>query len=213
MNLDGGGGGGGGGGGAGGAGGGDGGDGEAVVSISTGLTPLNKLLTALFTSSNISCTITAVGDLWIDDHHLIEDCGIAVGQCLAMCLGDKRGCVRMNSEGRAVVDLSGRPWFGMDEMDGDIVVNGDDASSDDANNVMSGEMFHHLLDSIVIVSKATVHILPSDGNGSGKGSGKRSSYEIALETITDFGICLRKCVGIDRRREGKVASSKGTLSA
>ncbi|GMH63577.1 hypothetical protein TL16_g03751 [Triparma laevis f. inornata] len=71
-----------------------------VVSVSTGLPQFDSLLSTLFLSSNISADIKCNGDLWIDDHHLIEDVGISVGKCLLRVLGDKKGMNRMFWGGR-----------------------------------------------------------------------------------------------------------------
>ena len=66
--------------------------------------------------------IRAKGDLEVDQHHLVEDTGIVLGQCLAMALGDKRG-IRRNGSclfpmdetlARAAVDISGRPFLYFD---------------------------------------------------------------------------------------------------
>jgi len=66
--------------------------------------------------------ICAKGDLEVDQHHLVEDSGIVLGQCFAKALGDKRGIVRSGSclfpmdetLARAAVDLSGRPFLFFD---------------------------------------------------------------------------------------------------
>ena len=69
--------------------------------------------------SLIDIQITAKGDLHIDDHHTVEDCGIALGQALSAALGDKRGIRRYghfalamdDAQIAAALDLSGRPYL------------------------------------------------------------------------------------------------------
>ena len=67
------------------------------------------------------------------------------------------------------------------------------------------EMFEHVLDSLVVNSRMTVHIRELD-----KG---RSVWDRAMATADAFGTALRYCAMVDCRRAGKTASSKGTLSA
>ena len=67
----------------------------------------------------IDMTVRCEGDLHIDDHHTVEDVGIAIGQALALAMGDKRGIVRYgacllpmdDALVRAALDLSGRPFL------------------------------------------------------------------------------------------------------
>ena len=66
--------------------------------------------------------ISATGDLEVDQHHLVEDTGIVLGQCFAKALGEKRGIRRSGSSlfpmdetlARAAVDISGRPFLFFD---------------------------------------------------------------------------------------------------
>ena len=66
-------------------------DGTGAAKISTGVGFFDHMLDQLAKHSLIDMTITAKGDLHIDDHHTVEDVGIAIGQALAKALGDKKG--------------------------------------------------------------------------------------------------------------------------
>jgi imidazoleglycerol-phosphate dehydratase len=77
------------------------------------------MLDQLSKHSLIDLTVRAKGDLHIDDHHTVEDVGIAIGQALAKALGDKRGIRRYghfalvmdDAKVEAALDLSARPWL------------------------------------------------------------------------------------------------------
>jgi imidazoleglycerol-phosphate dehydratase len=77
------------------------------------------MLDQLARHSLIDITLKAKGDLHIDDHHSIEDCGIVLGQALTKALGDKSGIRRYGSchlamddaQVRCALDLSGRPYL------------------------------------------------------------------------------------------------------
>jgi imidazoleglycerol-phosphate dehydratase len=79
----------------------------------------DHMLDQLARHALIDMTVAAKGDLHIDDHHTVEDTGIALGQALAQALGDKRGIRRYGScllpmddaLVRAALDLSGRPFL------------------------------------------------------------------------------------------------------
>ena len=169
--------------------------------VKTGLATLDKLITAFITSSGVGCRLLCSGDLWIDDHHLTEDVGIALGQAINRSLGDKKGCNRMWSETvggiRCTLDLSNRPYFeGDTQWNGDgIVVDAAIGSSD-----VSEEMVQHFFESLVTNGMMTCHIEGQAANS-------------AESAIKAFGTCFAFCKAVDERRGGKVSSSKGTLSA
>jgi len=79
----------------------------------------DHMLDQLARHSLIDMTLRAKGDLHIDDHHTVEDCGIALGQALAAALGDKRGIRRYgecslpmdDAQVHCALDLSGRPFL------------------------------------------------------------------------------------------------------
>ncbi len=94
-------------------------DGTGKAEIATGVGFFDHMLDQLCRHSLIDMTIRAEGDLHIDDHHTVEDTGIALGQALAKALGDRRGIMRYASLDlamdetltRAAIDVSGRPYL------------------------------------------------------------------------------------------------------
>jgi len=94
-------------------------DGTGQSNIQTGVGFFDHMLDQLARHSLIDITVKATGDLHIDDHHTVEDCGIALGQALAQALGDKRGIRRYGSfhlamddaQVRCALDLSARPFL------------------------------------------------------------------------------------------------------
>ncbi len=94
-------------------------DGTGRSECRTGVGFFNHMLDQLAKHSMIDLTVAAKGDLHIDDHHTVEDTGIAIGQALVQALGDKRGIRRYghfalvmdDAKVEAALDLSARPWM------------------------------------------------------------------------------------------------------
>ncbi len=94
-------------------------DGTGQCQCQTGIGFFDHMIDQLARHSLIDIQITAKGDLHIDDHHTVEDCGIALGQALSAALGDKRGIRRYghfalamdDAQIAAALDLSGRPYL------------------------------------------------------------------------------------------------------
>ncbi len=94
-------------------------DGSGVSDVSTGIGFFDHMLDQLARHSLIDITVRAAGDRHIDDHHTVEDVGIALGQALAKALGDKKGLTRYadcllpmdETLTRVAVDVSGRPFL------------------------------------------------------------------------------------------------------
>ena len=94
-------------------------DGSGVYDNQSGVGFFDHMLDQLARHALIDMKIRATGDLHIDDHHTVEDVGIAIGQALSAALADKRGIVRYGScnlpmddaQVRAALDLSGRPYL------------------------------------------------------------------------------------------------------
>lgn len=95
--------------------------GEAQVSVSTGIGFFDHLLEQLGKHAGLALRLECRGDLYVDEHHTVEDCGLALGQTLREAMGDKRGIQRYGfvlpmdeAQASAVLDLSGRPYFLLD---------------------------------------------------------------------------------------------------
>ena len=112
-------------------------DGSGKATIKTGVPFFDHMLTLFAKHSVVNLTLRCKGDLEVDAHHTVEDCGIALGQAFVQALGDKTGIRRYGSGfdpqnpftgeafvpmdeclARCVIDFSGRPylvWRGLDK--------------------------------------------------------------------------------------------------
>ena len=139
------------------------------------------------------------GDLEIDDHHTVEDCGITLGQAFAQALGDKKGLKRYGhfyapldeSLSRVVVDLSGRPGLFMDIPFTRAMIGRFDV-----------DLFSEFFQGFVNHSLMTVHI--------DNLKGKNSHHQIE-SVFKAFARALRMACEVDPRAANTVASTKGTL--
>jgi imidazoleglycerol-phosphate dehydratase len=94
-------------------------DGTGTHDMATGVGFFDHMLDQLARHSMIDMAVRARGDLHIDDHHTVEDCGIALGQAIGKALGDKRGIRRYgectlpmdDAQVRCALDLSARPFL------------------------------------------------------------------------------------------------------
>ena len=94
-------------------------DGTGTYDNQTGVGFFDHMLDQLARHALLDLTVRATGDLHIDDHHTVEDVGIAIGQALTQAMGDKRGMTRYGSchlamddaQVRTALDLSGRPYL------------------------------------------------------------------------------------------------------
>ncbi|MBB4121117.1 imidazoleglycerol-phosphate dehydratase HisB [Martelella radicis] len=175
-------------------------DGTGEARISTGIGFFDHMLDQLSRHSLIDMTIEAKGDLHIDDHHTVEDVGIAIGQALAKALGDRAGVTRYASIDlamdetmtKAALDLSGRPFLVWN-----VTFPSEKIGTFDTELVR--EFFHALAQNAGI----TLHVMNHYG---------ANSHHIAETCFKAVARALRAAAEIDPRQEGRVPSTKGMLA-
>jgi imidazoleglycerol-phosphate dehydratase len=172
-------------------------DGSGEAAIASGVGFYDHLLSSLSHHSLIDITISASGDLEIDDHHTVEDVALALGGAISDALGDRAGITRFGaarvpmdeSLAQCALDLSGRPFAVID-----LPFRGDRMGE------LSTQMVEHALISFAQASGATLHI---DAVG-------RNDHHLAEAAFKSLARALRMAVAPDPRRTG-VASTKGSL--
>ncbi len=173
-------------------------DGSGESDIDTGVGFLDHMLTLFAKHGGFDLNITCKGDLEVDNHHSIEDIGIALGQAIASCLEDKNGITRYGcvflpmdeSLVQVTMDISGRSY---------LVFNCDFTREfvGDMETEMVEEFFRAVSDN----SRITLHITCLYG---------KNSHHIIEAMFKGFGQCLKKAVKIDENIKG-VLSTKGVL--
>lgn len=130
-------------------------EGSGLAEVDTGIGFLDHLLTALTRHARFDLALRCRGDLDIDDHHTVEDCGIVLGAALDDALGERRGITRFASAyapldealARAVVDISGRGG-----------AYGDLNLQRPSIGALSTENIPHFLDSLARTAGITIHV-------------------------------------------------------
>ena len=175
-------------------------DGTGTHEMKTGIGFFDHMLDQLARHSLIDMTVRADGDLHIDDHHTVEDTGIALGQALAKALGDRRGVSRYASLDlamdealtRAAIDVSGRPFLVWK-------VEFPTAKVGTFDTELVREFFQALSQNAGI----TLHVENFYG---------ANSHHIAETCFKAVARVLRSAVEIDPRQQGVIPSTKGSLN-
>lgn len=174
-------------------------DGTGASAISTGVGFFDHMLDQLARHSLIDITLTARGDLHIDDHHTVEDCGIALGQALARAVGDKRGIRRYGHFALAMddaqvgcaLDLSARPWL-ICEL----------GFQTQKIGTFDTELVREFFQALATHGGITLHIDRRHGF---------NSHHIAEAAFKAVAKALRMAVEIDARVADRLPSTKGML--
>lgn len=174
-------------------------DGTGSYDNQTGVGFFDHMLDQLARHSLIDMTVRAQGDLHIDDHHTVEDTGIAIGQALAAALGDKRGIRRYGScllpmddaLVRSALDLSARPFliWNVDLPTGKI-------------GTFDTELVREFFQALSTHGGITLHVDMLHG---------LNSHHIAEAAFKSVARALRDAVEVDPRKADAIPSTKGAL--
>ena len=174
-------------------------DGRGQANINTGCGFLDHMLTLFAHHSRMDLTVTCKGDTYVDDHHTVEDIGIALGQALAQALGDKKGITRYGSMllpmDEALIlsalDFSGRPCLVYD-----MNIPTQKVGSFDT------ELCEEFWLAFVRNAACTLHLKQLAGS---------NSHHIIEGTFKSVARSVRAAVAIDRDFADEVPSTKGAL--
>ncbi len=175
-------------------------DGTGLYEIQTGIRFFDHMLESFARHGGFDLALSADGDLDVDQHHTVEDCGIVLGQAFASALGDKTGILRSGyflmpmdeSLAAAAVDLSGRPALvyrapARFRLVGDLQV----------------ELLHDFFDGFVSHCGANLHLRILYG---------RSSHHRIEALFKCWAKAMRFACSRDARLKDQLPSTKGVLA-
>ena len=174
-------------------------DGKGVAKIDTGCGFLDHLLTLLAGHGKLDLTVTCKGDTHVDDHHTVEDVGIALGQAVAKALGDKKGITRYGTVTlpmdealvMCALDLSGRCG-----LYGELQLPSRKVGSFDT------ELVEEFFLAFVRNASATVHFVQLAGH---------NTHHIIEGAFKAAGRAFKAAVAINPEAANEIPSTKGVL--
>lgn len=172
-------------------------DGSGRTSIETGVGFYDHLLTSLAHHALLDLSVSAAGDLHIDDHHTVEDTALVLGEAVAEALGDRAGIARFGDArvpmdeaiAEAAIDISGRAYAVLDLT-----------FANPAIGNLTTQNIAHALEAFARAAGITLHLQARGTN----------DHHVAEAAIKALARALRVAIAIDERRRG-VASTKGVL--
>jgi imidazoleglycerol-phosphate dehydratase len=174
-------------------------DGSGLAKIATGVGFFDHMLDQIARHSLIDVEIDAKGDLHIDDHHTVEDVGIALGQAVRKALGEMKGVVRyadvhLPMDGtltRVALDVSGRPF---------LVFKADFAR--DKIGTFDVELVREFFQAFAMNAGLTLHVETLYGD---------NCHHVAESCFKGLARALGAAIAIDPRQKDRVPSTKGVL--
>lgn len=170
-------------------------DGTGRSTISTGIGFFDHMLEQVARHSGIDMMLKATGDLHVDEHHLVEDTAIVLGQALDRALGKRKGMGRYgfavpmdDSAAEVLLDLGGRPWLEWDT-----------SFRSDATGSLSTDMFRHFFRTFSDNAKCNIHIKATGVNDHHKAEAIFKAFARAL------------AMAVAKTGTGYTPSTKGSL--
>lgn len=172
-------------------------DGAGAADVETGVGFFDHMLEQIARHANVDLTARVKGDLHVDEHHTVEDTGIALGEAILKALGEKRGLRRYGfhvpmdeANARCAIDLSGRPYLNFKckfarEKVGDFPT----------------ELTEEFFRGLAVGLKATVYL---------RAKGENDHHKIEA-SFKAFAKALNQACRLDARARGALPSTKGLL--
>ena len=174
-------------------------DGRGESRILSGVGFLDHMLTLLARHGRLDLDLRCEGDTQVDDHHSVEDIGIALGQAFHLALGDKRGirryaslCLPMDEALiLCAVDVSGRGGY-YGELD----------FPTEKIGTFDTQLVHEFMEAFAVNAGLTLHLRRLSG---------RNSHHIAEGAFKALGHALREAVSVEESFRDEIPSTKGML--
>jgi imidazoleglycerol-phosphate dehydratase len=174
-------------------------EGRGRYEVSTGIRFLDHMLELFARHGAFDLSVAATGDLDVDQHHTVEDLGIALGEAVSKALGDRRGINRAGyflmpmdeTLGLAAIDLGGRPHAAVD-LKLRVTRVGD----------LQSELLHDFFEGFATGARANVHVKVLYG---------RSSHHHIEAVFKAFARALRVACSKDRQLARALPSTKGLI--
>jgi imidazoleglycerol-phosphate dehydratase len=174
-------------------------DGTGKSEINSGVGFLDHMLTLFARHGRFDLNLTCDGDTYVDDHHSVEDIGIALGQAFSKALGEKRGITRYGSFILpmdetlilAAVDISGRPYLNFD-----LHIPTEKVGTFDT------ELTEEFFLGFVRNAALTLHLKQLEG---------KNSHHIVEGAFKAFGRTMKEAVAVEERFKDEIPSTKGVL--
>ena len=174
-------------------------DGRGESRIRSGVGFLDHMLALLARHGRLDLDLRCGGDTQVDDHHSVEDIGIALGQAFQLALGDKRGirryaslCLPMDEALiLCAVDVSGRGGY-YGELD----------FPTEKIGTFDTQLVHEFMEAFAVNAKLTLHLRRLSG---------RNSHQIAEGAFKALGRALREAASVEEAFRDEIPSTKGML--
>lgn len=173
-------------------------EGDGTSSLATGVGFFDHMLTHVARHGLLNLTITAQGDLEVDDHHTVEDVGICLGQALKQAVGDKKGMTRY---GDATVPMDESLVLCALDFSGRGSAHVSLAFPDTRIGTFAVELVEEFFQAVAREAGLNLHIRLITG---------KNAHHIAEAAFKAFGRALRQASSLDPRVTG-IPSTKGVL--